>query len=168
MRRWYAVQTLPRKERLAEWHLNNQDFATFCPVRRRLRGTGGRARTVFDPFFPSYIFVELDIERQRWRCVNGTVGVARLVCFGSSPGALPTALPRGLVEHLRKASTGEGEIRFDERLAEGDRVRVTGGPFDGLCGILESSGANQRVNILLEILARQTRVEIDRGRLMAA
>ena len=57
---------------------------------------------------------------------------------------------------------------FDDRFAPGDRVRIMDGPFEDLCGTLESAGDKERVIILLEFLARKTRVEIERGRLIAA
>ena len=73
-----------------------------------------------------------------------------------------------MVERLQELSTPDGELSFDERLVPGDRVRIAGGPFDALCGILERAGEADRVTILLEILSRKTRVEMDRGRLIAA
>ena len=168
MKRWYVVQTQPRKERLAEHHLRNQDFETFCPVSKRTRRRGSRAQSVLASFFPGYLFVELDVGRQRWRSVNGTIGVIRLVSFGASPGALPAPLPEGLVERLRQMSGADGELSFDDRLARGDRVRVMNGPFETLCGTLESAGDKERVTVLLEWLSKETRVEIERGRLTAA
>lgn len=168
MKRWYVVQTQPRKERLAEHHLRNQDFVTFCPARPRTRGAGSRTQSVLAPFFPGYLFIELDVARQRWRSVNGTIGVLRLVSFGSSPAALPAPLPEGLVERFRHLSAPDGSMPFDDRFAPGDRVRIMDGPFEDLCGTLESAGDKERVIILLEFLARKTRVEIERGRLIAA
>ena len=168
MKRWYVVQTQSRKELLAEHHLRNQDFATFCPVRKRARRVGSRSQPVLAPFFPGYLFIELDVGRQRWRSVNGTVGVIRLVSFGTSPGALPAPLPQGLVERFRQLSAADGELSFDDRFAPGDRVRIMDGPFETLCGTLESAGDKERVTILLEFLSRETRVEIERGRLIAA
>ena len=168
MRRWYVVQTQPRKERLAERHLLNQGFETFCPARKRARRVGTRVCITFDAFFPNYLFVVLDIERERWRSVNGTVGVISILCFGSSPAALPTPLPHGLVERLRAVCGKNGELNSEDLLVPGDRVRIVGGAFDRLCGVLEKAADTERATILLEILSRETRVEIDRARLIAA
>ena len=159
---WYVVQTQAGKERLAEGQLRNQNFETFCPTRQRMRRIGKRMCATLDPFFPNYLFVRLDIARQRWRSVNGTIGVAHLVGFGSGSEARPAPLPRGLVEHFQALSTPEGEMRFDEALSPGDRVRIVGGPFHALCGILEKGDAKHRVSILLDILSGTRRVDVAR------
>lgn len=166
--RWYVVQTQPQKERLANFHLENQDFRTFLPLQSRPAGRSPRSRMALRPFFPNYLFVSLDLKRQRWRSVNGTIGVTRLVCFGRDGTALPSALPEGFVEHLREASTPGGEIRFSEEFQTGDHVRIVGGPFNALCGVLEAAKGAERAIILLDILSGATRVEVGRGRLTAA
>lgn len=166
--RWYAVQTRPRKERLALQHLSNQDFTTYCPWRRRLRKVGRHNVAGLDPFFPGYVFARVDLERDRWRSINGTIGVLRVVGFGDRAAARPSPLPHGLVERFQELSGSTGDLRFRESLSKGDHVRVVGGPFDQLCGILESAGDAERVTILLAILSKQTRVSLDRNMLVPA
>lgn len=165
--RWYAVQTRPRSEALALRHLENQGFEAYCPRLRRIKRIGRNKVATLDPFFPGYLFVSMDLERQRWRSVNGTIGVLRLVGFGNSDGGRPAPLPLGLVERFRDLSHGD-ELRFEERLSPGDAVRVTAGPFAELCGVLESAGDVERVTILLDILSKSTRVKISRDMLIAA
>ena len=117
------------------------------------------------PFFPGYLFVRLDLEQERWRSINGTIGVIRLVAFGS--GGRPAPLPEGFVERLGALSGSEG-LENGEKLTAGDPVRVIGGPFDDLCGVLESSCESERVTILLSLLGQKTRVSLRRGLLIAA
>jgi transcriptional antiterminator RfaH len=162
-RRWYAVQCQPRREKLAITHLARQGFASRCPARLRLRKAGRRTTQVEAPLFPGYVFVSLDLENERWRSINGTTGVVRLVSFGS--GGRPAPLPAGLVERLSEMSGLEDD---GEALQPGDRVRVIGGPLDDLCGLLETAGDNERVTILLTLLGQQTRVSLNRGALIAA
>jgi transcription elongation factor/antiterminator RfaH len=165
--RWYAVQTRPRGESLALRHLQNQGFEAYCPRLRRIRAIGRNKVTTLDPFFPGYLFVSIDLERQRWRSVNGTIGVLRLVGFGNGESGRPSPVPPGLVERIRELSDGD-ELRFKERLCRGDAVRVTAGPFAELCGVLETAGSHERVTILLDILSKSTRVTISRDMLIAA
>lgn len=163
-KRWFAVQTQPRKERLALQHLRNQDFETFCPVKRTSRRVGARRVTALEPFFPSYAFVRLDIARDRWRSINGTIGVARLVSFG----AQPSALPHGLIERIRKLCGDDGELALDEGLRSGERVRIVGGPLDALCGLLVSVEPRKRVTVLLELLSGAIQVRLARDCLLRA
>jgi transcription antitermination factor NusG len=116
------------------------------------------------PFFPGYLFVSLDLDCERWRSINGTVGVIRLVAFGS--GGRPTPLPRGFVERLQELNDGNCPIANE--LRAGDRVRVIGGPLDDLCGALEGASDHERVTILLSLLGKETRVSLRRGSLIAA
>ena len=158
--RWYAAQVQPRKERLALIHLQRQHFVTHCPAVIRTRRLRGRLVTGGEPLFPGYVFVALDCGRDPWHSINGTIGVSRLVSFGTQPAALPT----GFVEQLQRLA---GEVRFDDPLQEGDGVRIIGGPFDDLCGILASNGAKTRVTVLLQLLSGETRVSLPRACLAA-
>ena len=161
--RWFAAQVQPRKERLALIHLRRQHFETYCPVVTRTRRQRGRLVTGREPLFPGYVFVALDCGRDPWRSVNGTIGVSRLVSFGTQPAALPA----GFVGQLQRLAGEGGEVRFDDPLQEEDRVRIIGGPFDDLCGILASSGAKTRVTVLLQLWSGETRVSLPRAGLAA-
>ena len=162
--RWYAAQVQPRKEQLALLHLRRQRFVTYCPIIKRTRRPGKQTVSAAEPLFPGYVFVALDCEREPWRSVNGTIGVLRLVSFG----LLPAAMPRGFVEQLQSRAGGDGHVRFDEVLQPGDGVRIVGGPFDGLCGSLASSTARERVTVLLQMLAGETKVTLPRSSLIAS
>jgi len=161
--RWYAAQVQPRKERLALAHLQRQRFVTYSPIVQRTRRSRGRSVSAAEPLFPGYVFVALDCEREPWRSVNGTIGVLRLVSFGMHPALLP----RGFVEQLQDLAGEDGDVRFDEALQPGDGVRIVGGPFDGLCGLLASGGARERVTVLLQMLAGETKVTLPRASLVA-
>src|SRR5690606_2875884 len=162
--RWFAVQTKPRKERLALQHLENQGFETYCPLYRAIRRIGRRSMSVLEPMFASYVFVHLGPERQQWRAINGTIGVNRIVSFGPRPASLPP----GFVARLQGLAGETGELGFDEELAAGDRVRIMGGPLDALYRTLLSSDARKRVSVLLELLSGTARVDIARSRLVRA
>jgi transcriptional antiterminator RfaH len=164
-RRWYAVQSQPRREQLALAHLGRQGFRSFCPTRSKIRRIGRRSTSVQAPFFPGYLFVSLDLQKERWRSINGTIGVIRLVGFSSS--GRPAPLPAGFVEQVAELSASAG-LEASDALKPGDRVRVIGGPLDDLCGILEASGEHERVTILLSLLGQETRVTLKRGSLLAA
>ncbi|WP_164088998.1 transcriptional activator RfaH [Sphingorhabdus sp. YGSMI21] len=161
--RWYVAQVQPRKEQLALAHLRRQRFVTYCPIIKRTRRLRKQSVSTAEPLFPGYVFVALDCEREPWRSVNGTIGVLRLVSFGMQPAVMP----RGFVEQLQNLAGDDGHVRFDEALRPGDGVRIVGGPFDGLCGSLASSGGRERVTVLLQMLAGETKVTMPRSSLIA-
>src|SRR5256885_14696986 len=90
--RWYAVQCQPRRERTAAAHLLNQEFPVFLPLREKTRRHARKLESVRVPFFPGYLFVRLDLSRDRWRSVNGTLGVVHLVMQGQHPVPAPPGI----------------------------------------------------------------------------
>jgi transcriptional antiterminator RfaH len=149
-RRWYVVQTHARKEPLAAANLQRQGFGLYFPQICRIVHHARRVREVQRPLFPGYLFVALDLARDRWRPVRSTFGVRSIIMDGNRPRAVPA----GLVESMI-ASAGIG-CRPD--LAVGDQVRFLSGPFaDRLGRLLEMDDAG-RVRVLLEILGAEREV----------
>lgn len=116
-----------------------------------------KLQTVNAPFFPRYLFVGLDLSRDQWRCVNGTFGVTSLIM----DGAMPRAVPPGVVESLTEASEG-GCLQFGKDLKVGDSVRVLTGPFANLFGELARIDGGGRVRVLLQLLGGVVPASIDR------
>ena len=146
--RWYVVRTQPHRETQAARQLENQDYRVFVPRILKSRRHARKFETIRAPLFPRYIFVVLDLGRNRWRSVNGTLGVDRLLMRGGEP----EAVPRGLVEQLIELVSQDGLVRCGPILKEGQSVRVTAGPFTELLGTLEQLGDNNRVRVLLDIM----------------
>lgn len=83
--RWYVARTHPHVEAKAQAHLHRQGFATYLPQYLKKRRHARRFDTVQAPLFPCYLFVAIDIQRQRWRSISSTVGVSHLVGNGDHP-----------------------------------------------------------------------------------
>jgi transcription elongation factor/antiterminator RfaH len=146
--RWYAVQCLAHREQGAVSHLRNQKYSVFFPRRRKLRRHARKIEETLVPFFPGYLFVSLDLSRDRWRSVNGTYGVARLVMQGE----LPVPVPAGVVENLLQSSDEMSVIQWRPNLRPGQAVRILAGPFSEMVGRLECLDGPGRVRVLLEIM----------------
>jgi transcriptional antiterminator RfaH len=161
--RWYLVHSLPSREEFACQHLIRQKFVGFLPKIPKSIRHARRIQTKLAAYFPGYLFVQLDLTRDRWRSVNGTFGVAHLV----GPGDLPQPVPTGVVEALLACSDHRGVITLGE-FRRGQRVRMTAGPFAEQIGVLERLDATGRVRVLLEIMGGLTPVEARRDYLIAA
>jgi transcriptional antiterminator RfaH len=156
--RWYAVHTLPFAEKRAQAQLETQGFPTFLPKRRKTIRHARKLSTVKAPFFPRYLFVVLDLSRDRWRSVNGTFGVSRLVMGGD----LPCPAPPGIVETMLAAADAEGLVDLRPDLKIGAPVRLAAGPFAEQLAVLERLDDSGRVRVLLNMLGRQVPVSLDR------
>jgi transcriptional antiterminator RfaH len=154
--RWYVARTRPQRELQAATQLNNQSFRTFVPRFWKNRRHARKVETISAPLFPRYIFVVVDRGRDRWRSINGTLGVDRLLTHAGEPQAVPA----GVVESLIASADTQGNMRFDFHLREGQSVKVMAGPFADLIGQLERLDDNGRVRVLLEILGGKVRVTL--------
>ena len=163
--RWYVAQTLAKREFLALSQLEAQSFRAFCPHLMRTVRHARQSRTVKAAFFPGYLFLALDLERDRWRSVNGTLGVTRLIAGG---GGAPIPAPRGVVEALRQYVDETGVCRFDRDLQAGQSVRVIAGPLTKTLGVLVRLDPKGRVRVLLEILGGRFYATLERSALEAA
>jgi transcriptional antiterminator RfaH len=157
MKRWYVVNTQAQQEARAQMNLRRQGFEAWLPQFRRRRRHARRVDSVLAPLFPSYLFVRLDLEIERWRSINGTFGVVRLLCNGDSP----LAVPEGLVEAIMRRRDESGSVVLPlRRLAVGEAVRVAFGPFADLEGLFQEMSGRDRVVLLFDLLGRKVRASV--------
>jgi transcription elongation factor/antiterminator RfaH len=162
--RWYLVHALPKSEQKADLNLRAQGFRTCLPQIRKTVRHARKLRTVLAPLFPRYLFVALDLERDRWLSVRSTVGVARL--FAHQDGR-PVPAPAGIVESLIEQSDGS-LTRLDGGLIRGQHVRILTGPFADFIGTLERLDETGRVQVLLAIMGTAVPVSLHRSALAPA
>ena len=155
-RRWYVVHTQPNGEGRADLNLCRQGFATYLPRYARRRRHARRQEVVKRPLFPRYLFVGLDLACDRWRAVQSTFGVNRLVLAGEEP--LP--VPDGVIDAIRAREDGDGLVALGlpAGVGPGSRVRLVDGIFADAKGVLERIADDRRVAILLDLLGREVRV----------
>lgn len=161
--RWYAVRTLPWREVRACAQLENQNFRTFLPQSIKTVRHARKFSTRRAAFFPQYLFAALDVSRDRWRSINGTIGVSGLVMQGD----LPHPVPQGVVETLLDMTDTKGVLQFSRQLQVGDRVRVIAGPFAERFAVCARLAGADRVRVLLDIMGGQIPVDVRRDQLVA-
>lgn len=153
-REWFVISSKPRREEYAQEQLARRGVETFLP--RIVEPARLLDRSNIAPLFPGYLFVHIDLATQYFNVV-WTPGVRKLIGFGEAPSPVDDAV----VDFLRERVGAEGILRPASLLREGDMVRVRRGPLEGLVGIIEHPGGGRgRVRVLMELLRRQTRVEM--------
>lgn len=157
--RWYVAHTLPRRETTARFHLERQGFRVFLPRQQRTVRHASKFRLIDAPLFPRYLFVSFDPNRDRWRSINGTRGIARLIAADERP----TPAPIGIVETLLRSTDENGLIRYSEELEPGQKVRLVAGPFADRLGILARLDSTARVDVLLQIMGGAVSVRLARA-----
>lgn len=159
MMRWYVIYTKRASEVIAESNLKRQGYEVYLPrlaqaVRRR-----GRWRERIVALFPRYLFLRLNEGSQALEPVHSTVGVVRVVRFGSSYAIAPDQLIRDL---RARADSQSGLHRPAVPLLPepGTEVEIDNGPFDGFVGVFERESGDGRVIVLLNLLGRNTHVHM--------
>jgi transcription elongation factor/antiterminator RfaH len=160
--RWYLVHSLPRSEFRAHFHLESQGFRPYVPQILKTTRHARQVKTVRAPFFPRYLFVALDLERERWLSIRSTFGVSSLVTCDDRPIPVPT----GIVEALLAQTDAANLARLDDGLRAGQQITVQSGPFANVIGTLERLDDNGRVRVLLQVMGGVVPVSIDRSRVL--
>ncbi|NIR58565.1 MAG: transcription/translation regulatory transformer protein RfaH [Gammaproteobacteria bacterium] len=154
---WYLIYSKPRGERLARENLARQGYETYLPLVRARARRGRRAAGVVEPMFPRYLFVYLDAVNQSWAPIRSTLGVARLVRFGTWPARVPD----GLIRRLRDEEDEHGVQRREPRdFQQGQQVRIRSGPMAGYAAVFAARTGEKRVQVLLEIADQTARVSL--------
>lgn len=160
--RWYLVHTAPKEEARAEFHLKAQGFRIFYPQIMKTIRHARQIRTVRAALFPRYMFVVIDVTRDRWLSIRSTIGVSSLFMCNERP--LP--IPQGVVEAIL-ARVDPGNItRLDDGLEVGQQVRILSGAFADTIGTLQRLDDNGRVQVLLELMGGEVPIILDRSKLM--
>jgi transcription antitermination factor NusG len=150
---WYVLQTNRNKERLAQHALGQRAVTTYLPlIVQWPRPSVGSA---IAPMFPGYLFVHLSVDdcaRTSW-----TPGVKAFVSFGGGPVPIEPAV----IEFLRDREGPDHLIRCGAPLPGDTEVRIVNGPFRGLTAVVQQHlPARERVRVLMQILQRDTAVEL--------
>lgn len=154
-RRWYAVYSKPQREDYAKCQLESKRLEVFFPKLFLPYATRKQKSVV--PLFPNYLFARIDISSCEYYSVIWSPGVRRLVSFNGCPAPIDDQV----VEVLMQQAGRDGRIVARSSLDEGNEVQITGGPFDGLRGIIQNPPSEKgRVMVLLNFLNRQSRVEL--------
>lgn len=158
MQRWYVVHTQPQAEMRALANLRRQGYEAYLPRCRKWRRHARKTDIVAAPLFPRYLFLRLDVERDRWRPVLSTFGVSSLVCRAG----LPAPVPEGIVESIQGREDAGHFVDLTRQAAfqPGDRVQVVAGPFADRTALFEGLNEGQRVVLLLEMLGRKLQVAV--------
>ena len=156
---WLVVRTKARQEQRAIRHLEEQDFATYCPEIPRYNGI--KEVVGKQILFPGYCFVRF-VDRSV-SSIRSTPGVLDLISFGGN-GRL-SLLGEAEVQDIRAVEAFHNQK--SSGLQSGDLVSLIKGPFKGLQG-LYSKKSQERVEVLLVLLGRQQRVLVPSNHVLQA
>ncbi len=160
---WYALRSKPNKESMLCQQLDAQAVQVFYP-QVHVKPINPRARKM-KPYFPGYIFVNIDLVRTGTFAFQWMPHSNGLVSFGGEPACVPDALVSAIRKRLNEIEAAGGEIFMD--LKPGDRVFIASGPLAGYEAIFDSRlSGEDRVRVLLKLIEqRQVPVDLHVGQI---
>ena len=85
MKQWCMASTKSPEESVKLLNLKMQGYEAYLSQYKKTRDHERRIETIPAPLFQEHLFAEVDIDAQNWAYINPTIGVNKLVQFGSKP-----------------------------------------------------------------------------------
>ena len=136
---WFAMYATYKREFIAQDYLTNKGFEVFVPTRKVIRVVGGIKKKVIEPAINSLIFVKG--EKEKLQQVKFGIEYLQYITKRENGKNVPIIVPERQMEHfikvvqddiIEKTFYSPSEVNF----VGGSRVKIHGGTFDGLEGIL--------------------------------
>ena len=125
------------------------------PYQRRSK----KQQKIIEPLFPRYLFLKAIAESQNLAPVRSTQGVISMVRFGTELAVIHEQIINAIKQRI---SPDTGLIKIQHvQIKAGDKVRVFDGPLAGISGIVQEKSSKNRTLLLMDLLGRPTRVEVD-------
>ncbi|MCY3872279.1 MAG: transcription termination/antitermination protein NusG [Gemmatimonadetes bacterium] len=166
--KWYVVHTYSGHENKVKNYIEaakeNIDVGdkigrVIVPTEEVVEMKDGRKTTSLKKFLPSYLLVELDMDKESLYFVTSVPGVTSFV----GPGRRPQPLREEEVNRI----LGQIERRPVEETSDvpyqvGDRVKVIDGPFSDFIGLVDDINPEKsKIKVMVSIFGRNTPVELD-------
>jgi len=156
---WYACYTRARAEKQVEKALREKNIESYLPLVLRERQWKDRKKVVPFPLFPSYVFGYFALRDVH--AVLSTPGVSTIVRGNGGPARIPA----DELENVRRFVEALGRTGMEPELRplfeEGQRVRVTEGPFEGIEGIVIEARGQKRVLVGVAAIGQGLEIDID-------
>ena len=161
--KWYALRSKPQKERVLHQQVLARKIECFFP-RVQVNPENPRAAKV-RPYFPSYMFVLVDLNKVGKSTFGWMPFAQGLVSFDGEPAFIPDSLIVALKKRMHEIKN-KGGLIFDQ-LEPGTPIRVIDGPFQGYEAIFDTRlDGQERVRVLLQMLNdRRVPVEMHVGQI---
>ncbi len=166
--RWYVAHTYSGHEQKAKTYLESavinaglqERFGKILiPTEQVTEMRQGKRATSTKKFLPSYILIEMDLDKVTQNLVVSTPGITNFVGAGGKPQPLKEAEVTRIAGQIDRSRTEEvAEIPFQA----GDPVKVNDGPFADFSGtVSEVNMERRKIKVMVSIFGRPTPVELD-------
>jgi len=166
--KWYVAHTYSGHEKKAKQHLLSSALAEgmsesfgqiIIPIQEVVEMKQGKRSTSSRKFLPSYILIEMDMNKETQHLVTSMPGITNFVGSSGNPVPLREEEVERILVQMDKTRAREGmEIPYQV----GDAVKIVDGPFADFAGSISDINLERRkVKVMVSLFGRPTPVELD-------
>lgn len=120
---WYAVYTKSNCEIKVAALLTKKKIENYCPLNRILISQANKNKMVYEPLFPSFVFVfALDIEMNAVRQVGSVINF--VFWLGK-----PVVIKETEIENIKHFTNEYCNIKLEKTIVNGNNVRIINDPL---------------------------------------
>jgi len=142
--RWFVCHTKPRCEKKFDELLARESFDHYLPLIESVRRYGTQKKIFTKPLFPGYVFAQITPDRKT-RIYQGNL-LVRALMVENEPVFL-----RQLADVKAVCASGF-EAALHPLVRKGTRVRVSGGPLNGLEGYVDDPANPRGIVVSVDVL----------------
>ena len=163
---WYLVSTYSGYEevvkeslfqRIKSFGVEARIIRVEVPVDFQVKLRNGKREVVPEKVYPGYVLVQMYLDDDTWLVVRKTPKVIGFVGAAGRPTPLSTDEVKTMLKRI-----GAEEAKAHLNFAVGDSVRIVGGPFGDMIGVVEEINENtEKGKVRLMMFGRDMPVELD-------
>lgn len=158
-RNWYAVYTKPRWEKKVASLLEAKGIEFYCPLNKVVKQWSDRKKTVLEPLFRSYVFVQVE-EKQKWELMNMN-GILNYVHYMGQPARIRDSE----IETVKKFLNEFESVNVEENITPVNaRVKIRQGVLMNYQGLLLEVTGN-KASVKIESMGLQLTAVFDKSNL---
>jgi len=168
VKKWFVVHTYSGQEQKAKRYLESaistsglgeQFGGVMVPTQEVAEMKAGKRATSTKKFLPSYLLVEMEVNKETETLVRNTPGITNFV----GPSGKPSPISEEEVQRIMGQMEGVRVAEPEEiGYKTGDPVKVIDGPFTDFTGtISEVNMERKKIKVMVSIFGRPTPVELD-------
>jgi transcription termination/antitermination protein NusG len=167
-KKWYAIRTITGHEKrvknyldveIPEFGLESKISHVLIPEEKVFEVKGGKKKIKYKNFFPGYILVEANLDKDVINFLSRAPSVLKMVGDKNEAIALRDDEVKRILGRINDSDEKEKiEVQFEK----GELVKVISGPFVNFSGTInEINLERMKVKVMVSIFGRKTPIELD-------
>jgi transcriptional antiterminator NusG len=167
-KKWYVAHTYSGHENKAKKYLESAAEAEglrdqfgqiLVPMEEIVEMRQGKRATSVKKFLPSYILIEMELNKKTQHLVTSTPGITNFVGASGKPVALRENEVKRILAQIDRSKNRD---LLDIPYKIGEAVKVVDGPFSDFAGtVSEVNPEKRKLKVMVSIFGRPTPVELD-------